>query len=118
MSQSQKYRLAVDNRVAVNVKGKLQGAERHLAKKIDFTLDMDRLDQAQIDAEMANGDSVADFLVKHAHAWNGQTLVIDTETGQSATFCEEAFRALLNYPGMHLWVYRAYLRDLGVQEKN
>lgn len=115
---SQKFRLAVADRVAVQVKGKLQGAERHQSTKVDFTLDMDRLDQTQIEAAIANSDTIADFLASHAHGWNGQALVVDAETNRPATFSEEAFRALLEAPGMTVWVYRAYLRDLGVQERN
>ncbi|HEY8359343.1 MAG TPA: hypothetical protein VIL30_17980 [Ramlibacter sp.] len=112
------FKLAVANRVAVVVKGKLPGETRGTHINFDFTLDMARIDQSEVDAAHTSGEGIVDFLVAKGSGWSGQRLVVD-EAGNPAPYSEEAFRALLNgVPGMHLWIYRAYMRDLGAQEKN
>jgi hypothetical protein len=113
-----KYRLAIEDRVAVRVKRKIQGASRGTHINVDFTLDMERMDQDQINDAIANsGESIADFLVKKTRGWDGQRLVLD-ESDMPAAFCEESYRALLKYPGMTVAIWQDYMRDLGVQEKN
>jgi len=111
------YRLAIDNRVAVTVKGKIPGSTRGTHTNVNFTLDMERLDQDQLTAALQSGDPIDDFLVARTRAWDGQRLVLD-EGGNPASFSEEAFRELLKVAGMRVWILQSYTRDLGVQEKN
>jgi hypothetical protein len=114
-----KYRLAVAERVAVQIKGKLKGESTGTHANVNFTLDMDRVSQKEIDEARGGEETIGDFLVRHTRGWTGQQLVLDQEEGgKPAAFCEDAMRALLEFPGMTLWVYRAYMRDLGLQEKN
>jgi hypothetical protein len=114
---SQKYRLAIGDRVAVRIQGKIPGDTRGTHTNLDFTLDMERMDQDQINEAVQSGEQIADFLTRKVRGWSGQTLVRD-ENDQPASFCEDAFRALLRAPGMGPRIWTAYLRDLGVQEKN
>lgn len=111
------FKLAIADRVAVAVKGKLPGATRGTHVNFDFTLDMERIDQAQIAAAHTSDEAISDFLLSKTRAWERQQLVLN-EDGSAAAFSEEAFRALLNVPGMALWVHQAYLDHLRVQEKN
>lgn len=111
------FRLAIDNRVAVTVKGKIPGATRGTHTNINFTLDMERLTQEQLTESLQSGERIDDFLVSKTRGWDGQRLVLD-DGGNPAPFGEEAFRELLKVPGMTVWVLQAYTRDLGVQEKN
>lgn len=112
-----KYRLAIADRVAVQVKGKLPGDRAGAATNFNFTLDMERLDQAQVRAALASSESVEDFLIAKTRGWDGQRLVLGADN-QPAPYNEEAFRALMGIPGMAPWILQAYMRDLGVQEKN
>ena len=112
-----KFKLAIANRVAVQIKGKLAGETRGTHVNVNFSLDMDRMSQEEINAAITSGEPIADFLVKKTHGWDGQRLVLD-ESGNPASYSEEAFRALLDVPGMPVWAWQAYMRDLGVQEKN
>jgi hypothetical protein len=111
------FRLAIDNRVAVTVKGKIPGASRGTHTNFNFTLDMERMTQPQLTEALSSGDRVDDFLASKTAGWEGQRLVLD-EGGNPAAFSEEAFRELLKVPGMTVHVLQAYTRDLGVQEKN
>ena len=117
MSTKPKFRLAIGNRVAVPVRCKLAGAERGTHVNVNFTLDMDRISQAEITAADSSKEPVTDFLVSRTHGWSGQTLVRD-EADNPAPYSEEAFRALLDVPGMAVWIFRAYMGELGAQEKN
>ncbi|HEX2545660.1 MAG TPA: hypothetical protein VHL79_12315 [Ramlibacter sp.] len=113
------FKLAIGNRVAVQIKGKLPGDSRGSHVNVNFTLEMDRMSQDEVNAAYASGDTFADFIVKKCHGWDGQRLVLDESTGNPAAYSEEAMRALLNaVPDMALWVWRSYMRDLGMQEKN
>lgn len=110
------YRLAIENRVAVQVKGKIPGATRGSHVNFNFTLDMERIDQDQVTAAQVSGENIADFLVARTRGWDGQRLVLDAQDSPAA-YGDEAFRQLMQVPGMSVWIYHAYLRDLGVQEK-
>ena len=111
------YKIAVEDKVLVTVKGGLLGSAKGRDKPFDFTLLMDRLDQDEINKRQKSGEQVADFIVSLTHGWEGQNLVLN-EDGKPADFSEEALRALLSIAGMHVKCYQCYLVDVGVQEKN
>ena len=111
------YKLAVEDIVCVTVKGKLPGATKGAVKTFDFTIDMRRDEQEELNAAMASGAAIADFIVERASAWAKQRLVLN-EDGSPAEFCEAALREMMKIPGMAVFIYRAYLNDVGVQEKN
>jgi hypothetical protein len=111
------YKLAIDDKVNVQVKGKIKGAISGADRQYNFTILMDRIDQEKINAALSDGGLIADFLVPKAHGWEGQRLVLN-EDGTPASYSTEAFHAMLTIPGMAVQVYRDYLRDVGVQEKN
>lgn len=111
------YKLAVENKVCVSVKGTVPGTTKGARKRFDFTLTMDRMTQAEITEAMKSGDTIEDFVVARTTGWDGQRLVLDDQD-KPAEFCEEALRCLLTQPGMAVWCYQAYLRDVGVAEKN
>jgi hypothetical protein len=111
------FKLAVDNKVSVTVKGKLGTAAKASPKPFNFTLTCDRLTQSEINEAMKSGDTIEDFVVARTSGWDGQRLVLN-EDDSPAEFNEAALRHLLTLPGMAVWCYQAYLRDVGVQEKN
>jgi hypothetical protein len=111
------YKLAVDDKVLVTVKGKLNGSAKGRDKPFDFTLLMDRLEQEAINERMKSGESIVDFVVSLAHGWEGQRLVLN-EDGSPADFSEAALRAMLSIASMGVKCYQSYLSDVGVQEKN
>jgi hypothetical protein len=111
------FRLAIDDKVNVLVKGKIKGAVSGADRLYSFTILMDRIDQDQINTALGDGGLIADFLVPKAHGWDGQRLVLN-EDGTPAAYSADAFHAMLKIPGMAVQVYRDYLRDVGVQEKN
>lgn len=114
-----KYRLQISDRVNVRVRGELKAAAPNAApQKVDFTLDMKRVDQAGINELIQRGDSIADTLVGLTGGWEGQNLVIDTDTGAPAAYSPEAMRVLLGCPGMAPLCWASYVRDVGVAEKN
>lgn len=113
-----KYRLAIEDRVAVRIRGKVPGAEIGKHTNIDFVLDMERISQTKVTELAGNTDSMQDVLVARTRGWSGQRLVIDEETGQPASYNEDAMRALLDFPGMAPFIWAHYLRELGLQEKN
>ena len=112
------FKLAIADRVAVRVKGRFKGAAEGEKLAFDFTLDMDRLSQAEFSALQESGDRIDDFLVTKCHGWTGQRLVLQEDGKTPADYSPDAFRAMLGLPGMPLWVYQALVRDCGVQEKN
>lgn len=109
--------LAIDNKVAVTVKGHLPGANRNSPTRFDFTLMMDRMEQEEVETALKSGDPVIDFVLAHTQDWQGQRLVRH-EDDSSADFSPEAMRAMLKIPGMSVFIFQAYLRDMGVQTKN
>jgi hypothetical protein len=111
------FKLAVGNKVCVQVKGKLPGEASGAGKPFKFTLTMDRMTQAEITEAMKSGDTIEDFVVGKTSGWDGQRLVLN-EDDSPADFSEAALRHLLTLPGMGVWCYQAYLRDVGVAEKN
>jgi hypothetical protein len=111
------FKLAVENKVCVTVKGKIAGADKGAGKPFNFTLTCDRMTQAAITEAMKSGDTIEDFVVARTSGWDGQRLVLN-EDDSPAEFSEAALRHLLTLPGMAVWCYQAYLRDVGVQEKN
>lgn len=111
------YKLAVDDKVLVTVKGKLLGDAKGKEKPFAFKLLMDRLSQDEITERMKSSEPIADFIVSLTRGWEGQTLVLNDD-GKPAEFCEEALRALLNIASVGVHSYQAYLSDVGVQAKN
>lgn len=111
------FKLAVENKVIVTVKGKRKTDQAGVDKPIHFTLTMDRMTQDEITVSMKSGDTIEDFIVARTSGWSGQRLVLN-EDDSPAEFSEGALRELLKLPGMAVWCYQAYLRDVGVQEKN
>jgi hypothetical protein len=111
------YKIAVEDKVIVTVKGKLLGAAKGRDKPFEFTLLQDRLDQEQINERMNSGEKIVDFIVSITHGWEGQRLVLNDD-GSPADFSEDALRALLGIASMGVKCYQSYLADVGVQEKN
>ncbi|HEY0915652.1 MAG TPA: hypothetical protein VGE22_12345 [Solimonas sp.] len=111
------YRLALEDKVLVNIKGEFAGSSKGKKISVDFDLTMDRLGQEEINAAMADGGSINDFLLGHTHGWDRQRLVLQDD-GSPAAFCEEAFRVMLQAAGLPAFIYRRYLVEVGAQEKN
>ena len=55
---------------------------------------------------------VRDFLLEHITAWQGQTLVVDSETNQPAAFNRENFELMLSLLGVQGVVFQAYLKEV------
>ncbi len=112
-----KFKLAIEDKVCVPVKGKLAGATPGAFKPFAFTVTMQRLDQPTIDAALKSGNTVSDFVAAHVQGWDGQRLVLN-EDDTPADFGPEALQELLKLPAMGVWIFQAYMREVGVQEKN
>lgn len=111
------YKLAVEDKVLVTVKGKLLGSAKGRETSFDFKLLMDRLSQEQINERMRSGEQIVDFIVSLTHGWEGQRLVLNDDD-TPADFSQEALRALLGIASVAVKCYQCYLSDVGVQEKN
>lgn len=111
------FKLAVENKVYVPLKGKIAGSARGGGKAFNFGLTMDRMDQDQVDEAMRSGETIPDFIAARTRDWHDQRLVLN-EDDTPAEFSEPALRSLLKLPGMAVWCFQAYLREVGVQEKN
>ena len=53
-----KYRLKVEDRVCVPIKGKLPGAEKGKHTNFDFTLDMERITQSEVTEHVKSGETI------------------------------------------------------------
>lgn len=53
-----------------------------------------------------------DFLLEHITAWQGQTLVVDSDTNQPADFNRENFELMLSLLGVQGVVFQAYLKEV------
>lgn len=113
-----KYVLSVADMVQVKIKGTLNGGPNRPEVNLNFSITMDRLSQEEINAAMSDNTAIADFIVAHAKAWDRQQLVRNPDDGKPAEFSEEALRAMLNIASMPMIIWRAYMRDVGVAEKN
>lgn len=111
------FKLAIDNRVSVSVKFKLKGERMGAEKTHNFTLDMDRLSQDEINEAMKSGKEIKDFLKEHTHGWTNQRLVLNDDD-TPAGFSIEAFDSMLGIAGVAVFIYRTYLNEVGAQEKN
>lgn len=111
------YRLALEDKVLVTIKGEFAGSSKGKKTSVDFDLTMDRLSQDEINTAMENGGSVNDFLVRITSAWDRQRLVLN-EDNSPADFDEDAFRVMLRAAGLGPFIYRRYLVEVGAQEKN
>lgn len=112
------YKLAVDDKVCVSVKGKLPTANKGSPLRFDFTLTMRRINQDEINELMKSGEAPKDVVAQRIEGWDGQRLVLEEDGTTPAPCNPEAVDALLRIPGMAVWVLQSYIRDLGVQEKN
>ena len=113
------FKLAVEDRVLVNIKGKFAPSSTGHALNMDFYLAMDRLSQEEINKAQASNEPIVDFLKRITHGWKEQRLVLeDSGTKTPAAFSPEAFDAMLSIAGMSVWIYQAYLSGVGVQAKN
>jgi hypothetical protein len=109
------HKLVVRNKLPVQVKGTLKG-EDGKPVEFDFVLKCKRLNQAEIDAMLANkAEPVKQFLHTIAEGWDG---VLDDQGG-ALPFNAENFDAMLNNdPGMQSVCFQSYLRDVGAVAKN
>jgi hypothetical protein len=110
-------KLAIEDKVAVHVQGVLAGAIKGDRKKVDFHIYMKRLTQEEINASMKEEEPLNDFIKRLADGWDGQRLVLNDDD-TPADFSPQALDKLFQTAGMLMWIYRAYLRDVGIQEKN
>ncbi|UGQ45080.1 phage tail assembly chaperone [Massilia endophytica] len=113
-----KFKVLVGDIFRATVKGTVPG-EDGKPKDFEFVLICNRSSQEEVKkAYEGSGLIYADFLKQKVKGWDGQQLVLDNTTGQSAEFSEEAFDALLSIQAMGLVCFNAYNRDNGAKEKN
>lgn len=111
------FKIAIDNKVRVNVKGSFKGAAKGDKKEYDFDLVMKRLDQDEINERINGGGTIPDFVHELTEGWDRQRIVLNDDDTPAA-FSTEALAALLKQPGMGPAVYQAYLAQVGAQAKN
>lgn len=111
------FKLVIANKVQVPVHG-FYTDERSVERKFDFTLEMDRMDQAELKASLTSrSEDAAETVRRKTTGWSGQRLVL-TEDDKPADFSPEALDALLSIAGMGGHCWQAYLTKVMVHEKN
>lgn len=111
------FKIAIDNKVLVEVKGSFKGATRDAKKGYDFELTMRRLDQDEINRRSTSSETIAAFLEDVTEGWARQRIVLN-EDDTPADFSPEAFKEMLRQPGMAPAIYQAYMAQVGAQAKN
>lgn len=111
------FKIAIDDKVLVNVKGSFKGAARGAKRDYDFDLTMKRLNQDEINARITEGGAISGFLEDIAEGWDRQRIVLN-EDDSPAAFSPEALKELLRQPGMGPAIYAAYMAQVGAQGKN
>jgi len=110
------FKLKVGNLLSIPIKLEINDGKAKPAA-FAFTLEAERmnLDEAQaafqLDGEKADRP-IVDFLHEKITGWNGQTLVVDEDTGQPAAFSREAFDSMLSLVGVANVIHGAYVREL------
>lgn len=110
------FKLAIEDIVEVNVKFtiKVKGIQKLFA----FPFFATRLSQDEISTRLEdNKRKTKEFMADLVTGWAGQRLVLDAND-VPADFSPEALEAMLNAPGVATVFFNAYLRDVGVTEKN
>jgi hypothetical protein len=116
------YKLAIAAVLAATVAFTL--SDNGEAKEFKFTLQFDRLSEKDWNTRIKNeqglvdSDCVKKTLMDITRGWDGQTIVIDEETGQPAAFCPEALDALYGIPGFGDIALQAYLKEVQARVKN
>lgn len=112
------FKIAVANKVLVNVKGSFKGETPGSKVEYDFDLKMKRLDQEQINERVGSGSiTIAGFIEELSEDWFRQSLILN-EDDTPAAFSPDALKAMLRQPGMSVAIYQAYLAQVGAQAKN
>lgn len=111
------FKIAIDNKVLVEVKGSFKGAARGVKKEYDFDLTMRRLDQDEINSRISSNESIPAFLKDLTEGWERQRIVLNDDD-TPASFSPEAFGEMLRQPGMAPAIYQAYMAQVGAQGKN
>ncbi|MBY0243187.1 MAG: hypothetical protein K2X55_28165 [Burkholderiaceae bacterium] len=115
---SKKYQIVVSDKVLVTVEGVLAN-EDGKAKPFKFSLVCKRLPAKQLrDAmtDLAVAD-ISQFLAPLTTEWRDQKLVLEDDD-TPAEFCEEAFEALMDIPGVAQLAFNAYVNESGAKAKN
>lgn len=115
---SKKYKIVVSNNVLVTVEGALAN-EDGKAKPFKFSLVCKRLPAKELRDAMTNlaVADISQFLAPLTTEWRDQKLVQE-EDGTPAEFCEDAFDALMDIPGVAQLAFNAYVSESGAKAKN
>lgn len=106
-------KITVSNRVKFKVEGTLKD-EDGKDKPFSFSLLCNRL-AADQHRERTKGDiDFTQFMVEETNTW----FDVQDEAGKAVEYSEEAFRELLNQPGMAALTYFTYMRETGAKQKN
>jgi hypothetical protein len=112
-----KYKLAVSDKVLVQVEGKTSD-EGGKPTSFKFSLLCNRLPAAELaDALDDKGETAVAMVTRLVTDWKDQRLVLEDD-GTPAAFSADALDALLDIAGMGMQCLNAYLRDVGVKTKN
>jgi hypothetical protein len=110
------YKLAIDDQIGVNIKGKVISRDGK-EKDFKFVLVCDRLSQTDLAAISTDGKTTIEFFMDRARDWQGQTLVLDQDD-KPAAFSAEALSALMSMSGMGNLCWHAYLQQVQATAKN
>ena len=111
-----KYKIAIGNRIDVDVVGKIE--DGGTAKNFKFKLKCDRLSQEDMTERMQDKqESIKEFMASVTTGWADQRLVLN-EDDTPADYTAEALGALMSIAGMPVFLYQAYLKAVAVKEKN
>jgi hypothetical protein len=107
-------KLVIRNKLRVPVKGSIVD-EAGKPVPFSFVLLCDRLTQSQIEAAMQEKDTpVVDFVQRVTKGWED---VLD-DAGQSMSFDEESFAAVMDQAGLPGVCFQAYMKEVGAVAKN
>lgn len=115
---SQKYKLAIGDVVEFEVKFAL--LDKATPREFSHTVVATRAEQAVLNKRVTENptDLLSNIVKPYITDVRGQTLVIDVETGQPASFNAEVLDVILGTQGVGPVHYHAYMRAISAKEKN
>lgn len=112
-----KFKLAIDDLVGVQVKGKCFGQDGK-ERAFSFILVCDRLSEQEMSQVLADKQQTfGQFFNVHARGWQGQDLVVG-EDGNPAPYDTDALEALMSVRGMSQLCFASYLEQARAIAKN
>jgi hypothetical protein len=115
------FKLAIAAVLVASVSFSMNDAGK--TKDYKFKLHFDRLEEDEWNRRIKNDRGQVDqanikqTLIDITRGWDGQTLVVDDQTGEPAPFCAEACAVLYATPGFTDVALAVYLKEVAARVK-